>query len=277
MRTGGDAPVGGRRLRIASDVELLKFTASIGGIAFTCIVLVQMARFYGWPSLDAYLWHEVGADVWAGVSPYAVHGPGGFFYAPPWAAAFAFLVWVPVPALVGLIFAAEVASLVYLAGSWRRAGYLCWLPMVPLELVGSQWNLVMAAAILAAVRGSPSLAVAVAAAKLSPALSVRPSRRVAAVALGLVAITVPWLWLWSLWIEQLTATVGVDIAPGAVVPIPWVPRLVVAGVLFAVQRPWSRVLAAIVATPVLYWVSTVLLLALIRVPRGRARMPAEHA
>lgn len=46
--------------------------------------------------------------------------------------------------------------------------------------------------------------------------------------------------------------------------IPLWPRLVAAAVLLlVVRRPWARVLAAILATPALYWASGVLLFALL--------------
>jgi hypothetical protein len=83
------------------------------------------------------------------------------------------------------------------------------------------------------------------------------------VALVLFAITVPWLGLWIDWIAQLTRNTSSTIA-GAQMPIPLAPRLIVAtGLLIVIRRPWARGLAAIVAIPAPYWVSSILLLGLI--------------
>jgi hypothetical protein len=251
-----------------------RLVLSIGGYAFAAVVLVEMARFYGWPGDDAYIWSRAGGDLLAGRSPYAPMIPGGFYFAPPWAIAFAAISWLPVPVIAAGILALEVLALRYVAGSWLRAGWLCWLPIVPLELVGSQWNLVMAAAIAAAVRGEARPAMIMAAAKLAPALAIDPRawRRVLPVGVALVAITLPWLWLWPDWIHQLTSVWSVNLAPGAQLLIPLGPRLAVAAVLVVAGWRWTpaRGLAAIVATPALYWVSGVLFFALLP-PSGPRR------
>jgi hypothetical protein len=242
---------------------------AVAGYAFTLAVLVAMATsgLFHWPDRDAFLWHDVGADILAGRSPYTLAGPGGFFYAPPWAIGLALVAWVPVQAIAAGILALEVLALRYVAGSWTRAGWLCWLPIVPLELFGSQWNLVMAAAIAAAARGDPRGAVAMAFAKLSPALAidVRQRRQALLLAAAIGAVTLPWLWLWPEWARQLASSYGANIAPGAELTIPLLPRLVAAGALALVgtRRPWARAAAAIVATPALYWASGVLLFALL--------------
>jgi hypothetical protein len=244
---------------------------SIGGYAFTAVVLVEMARFYGWPGIDAHIWDRAGDLVRAGQSPYFYPIPTlGFRYAPPWAFLFAAVTWLPLPVVNIGINVLEVAALRYLAGSWLRVGWLCWVPLVPLELVGAQWNLVMAAAIAAAVRGAYRPAVAMATAKLSPLLAIEPRRWLRAILLlgGIILVTWPPMWLD--WTRQLLADYGTNIAPGAQLLIPFLPRLVVAIGLVALRRPWARGLAAIVATPALYWVSGVLFFALLP-PSGARR------
>jgi hypothetical protein len=127
----------------------------------------------------------------------------------------------------------------------------------------------MAAAIAAALRGDPRAALVMSAAKLSPALAIDPRawRRAVPVAILMLAMTIPWPGLWIDWGRRLVESYDSTIAPGAQLMIPFAPRLAVALALLAVRRPWARGLAAIVAVPTIYWVSFLLLLALI--PRSR--------
>ena len=216
------------------------------------------------PPGDVLIWDRVGDEVRAGISPYyAVVGSGGFYYAPPWAVLFALVSWVPVQLLSLAMIAAEVAALRYIAGSWQRFGYACLFPLVAFELASGQVNLIMAASLVAAVRGDPRAAVVMAAAKLSPVLAIRDGwRRAVPVGLVLLAVTLPVLGLWADWVRQLAGVYGHTVGNAAQIDIPFLPRLAVALVLAAYGRLWSRVLAAIVATPALYWVSSVMLLAL---------------
>jgi hypothetical protein len=226
------------------------------------------------PGGDALIWDRVGDALRAGTEVY-VRTPtlsDTFWYAPPWAVIFAAVSWLPVQVTAVAIIAAEVAALRYIAGSWLRVGYLCWLPLVAFELPSSQINLIMAAAIAAALRGEPRAAVVMAAAKLSPLLAIDPPqwRKVLPVAGILVALTLPWWFLWPAWVSHLTSSYGANLAPGATIAVPLLPRLLVAVALLAVRRPWTRGLAAIIATPSIYWVSGVLLLGLVPAPAPRA-------
>jgi len=266
--------LGRLHLKVQSDrPRRTQWAIAIGGFAFTAAVMVSFVAIGGWsfPGGDAFVWDRAGDQVRAGISPYL--GPpasGSFFYAPPWAIAFALVSWLPVPVVGVAILAAELLALRFVAGSWIRAGYIAWIPLVPLELIGSNWNLVMAAAIAAAMRGDPRAAVVMAAAKLSPILAVDPRtwRLALPIVAILVAITLPWAGLWIDWGHRMVDSYGMNIAPGAQLLVPFAPRLAVALALLAVRRPWARGLAAIVAVPTIYWVSFLLLLALLPRPRS---------
>jgi hypothetical protein len=258
--------VSGRLTRLAA------FALSAGGYVFTLGILAWgfSSGKFGMPGSDARIWDRVGDAIRSGGEVY-YRSPtlsDSFWYAPPWAVLFGALSWLPVDVLALGIIAAEIAALRYIAGSWLRVGYLCWLPLVAFELPSSQINLIMAAAIAAAIRGEPRAAVVLGAAKLSPILAIDPRqwRRALPVALVLVAVTIPWLGLWPEWIRHLMSSYGANLAPAATITIPFAPRLAVALALLAFRRPWARGLAAIIATPSIYWVSGVLFLALVNPP-----------
>lgn len=244
----------------------VRFAVSVTGYVLTLIILgwgFSSGKF-ALPAWDATVWDRVGDEVRAGLSPYYhVAGSGGFYYAPPWAVLFALVSWLPPQALAGAIALAEVAALRYVMGSWTRVGYACWIPYVAFELASGQVNLLVAASIAAAIRGHPGWALIMAAAKLSPVLAIRDRWRSAVpVAFGLVALTVPVIGLWGDWLRQMIASYGTTIAPGTQLLIPFAPRLGVALVLALRGRPWSRVVAVLIATPALYPVSILFLLAL---------------
>src|SRR3990172_4924902 len=140
----------------------VRLVLSAGGYVVTLIILVWgfSSGQFTLPSWDALVWDRAGDEVRAGVSPYyPVAGSGGFYYAPPWAVLFALVSWLPVQVTAFCIAAAEVAAMRYMAGSWTRVGYMCWLPYVAFELTSGGWNLVYAAAIASAVRGDPRAAI----------------------------------------------------------------------------------------------------------------------
>jgi hypothetical protein len=249
----------------------LPFALSVGGYLFAAFVFSWLAgegRFTLATS-DVGVWDRVGDEMRAGVSPYAQAGMGGFFYAPPWALGFALVSWLPAALVAAGIVAAEIAALRYIGGSWLRVGYLCWCPFVPMELVTVQFNLVMAAALVMAVRGHPVPAVVMGLAKLSPflAIDVRDWRRATVALVVIVAVTLPFAGLWIEWAGQLGRSYGTNIAPGSQFTIPFLPRLAIAGVLVLTRRPWARVVAAVIAVPAIYNVTLVGFLAL--VPRAR--------
>jgi hypothetical protein len=235
------------------------------------------------PGGDTLVWDRVGDDLRAGLGVYARQPvlTNSFHYAPPWAAVFAAVSWLPVDLWYVGIVALEVAAVRYLAGSWIRVGWFCWWPFVAFELPSGNFNLIMAASIVVAIRGEPRPAVLMALAKLAPALAIRP--RDWKSALGVLAIacaiTVPWPWLWTDWVEHMIAVLSWPML-GPQVPITLPVRLAAAGALVVVRRPWATALAAVVATPAFYFGSLVLLLAPIAVildPRATpGNRPAER-
>jgi hypothetical protein len=135
------------------------------------------------------------------------------------------------------------------------------MPLLPFELFSGNINLLIAGAIVAAIRGIGWPVGLVTLAKLSPILAVdRATIRSALSAILLVSlVTLPWLWLWPAWIEHGLDAVGSAIGPQ--VPVPLWLRLSLAVGLLALRRPWTRALAAVVAIPGLYYGSLVMLIA----------------
>ncbi len=165
-----------------------------------------------------------------------------------------------------IVTGAEVASLWYIAGSLKRLGWCLCLPLVAFDIPSGALNLVIAAAIAAALRGDPRAAVVMGAAKLSPLLAIdlRQWRPVVITGFVLVAVSLPWAGLWFDWVRQLVGTFGLAIGdPAARIDIPFIPRLLVAIALWATGRRWARGIAAIIATPALWWASGVMLLGLV--------------
>ena len=153
--------------------------------------------------------------------------------------------------------AANVAAIWYVAGgNWRRIGYLLWMPTIGSEMVLGNINLLMAAAIVAAVReGRTALPAALTFAKFAPVVAVDPRKwRSFAVWIALgFAITLPWYWLWPEWIGQMAR--GFSHPVGDLIPIPFLLRLPVALILVATRTRLGRALGATVAIPGLYFLS----------------------
>ena len=111
------------------------------------------------PGGDDVMYAAVGHAFWSGGDPYALDvASQPFLYSPPWAAVFGLF---PGAAAIHLaIIAGNLAALRYLAGSWLAVGYLAWFPLVPWELAWGNINLMVAAAIVAGVRGNGALPMA---------------------------------------------------------------------------------------------------------------------
>jgi hypothetical protein len=245
--------------------RLVWFALGMGGWAFAVLIWVvgfQEGRFV-FPGGEVRVFYESAGQAFrSGADPYAINSDGtAFFYAPPWAAAFAMLSWAGPAAIHAAILVADLLALRYMARGWVRAGVLCWFLLVPWEMAAGQINLIMAASIVAAVRGTAWPAALTALAKVSPVFAVaRRDWRLFAIALAAAAVlSLPRLDLWPLWIERLVW--GLSNPLGPLVPVPFVVRLPVAIVLVAWGRPWSRALGAVLATPGFYWASLVLLVA----------------
>jgi hypothetical protein len=252
----------------------LTFALSATGYLLTAGI-VSWAVLSGWAGHDASIWDRVGDEILAGVSPYhPAPFKELFFYAPPWALAFALVSWLPPVALAWIIGLLELGAARILAGSWLRLGYLGLCPLLGFELVSAQWNLVLGLSIAIAIGGDGRLAGWMALAKLSPILAVGDVRRVA-LSLGIVAlITLPWLGLWTDWATQLATVSGVSVAPFDIVPYP--VRLAAAIAIILVFRTrLARGFGAILAIPGLYWISLIAFAGLIpELQKREIRLPA---
>jgi hypothetical protein len=138
-------------------------------------------------------------------------------------------------------------------------GLLGWLPLTHDALSIGNIDFIVGAAILAGVRRvrwAGPLIVLTAAAKISPALALTRATLHGAVVTGiaLIAITVPWFYLWGDWIEMLT-----QIRDSSFATVPILPRIPLVLGLLWFRRPWSVAAAAALATPAFYFHSLVLL------------------
>jgi hypothetical protein len=249
---------------------------AFGGVAFVVIQLVVggQAGLFPIPGGDELIWDRVGDAIWTGAPIYylAPNPTDSFWYAPPLAVLFGTVSWLPLVAQHWLFTVLKVGAMRLICGSWVNAGIACWFPLVAFEFGGGNFNLLIAASIVMAVRGRPQLAVVGALAKFGPAIAIHPHdwRKALPVALIALAITVPWLHLWPEWVAHLVANLGLPLGPQ--VPIPWSIRLVAAaGLLVLTRTGWARALAATLAIPAFYWGSLVILLAplaiFLRTPR----------
>jgi hypothetical protein len=250
---------------------------SFGGVAFLLLQLFigTQAGLFPIPAGDELIWDRVGDAVWTGAPIYYVApiATDSFWYAPPLAVIFGLLSWLPIVLQHWLFTLLKIGAMRLIAGSWLGAGVACWFPLVAFEFGGGNFNLLIAASIVLAVRGRPQLAILGALAKFGPALAIHPRdwRRTLAVALVALAITLPFLHLWPEWISHLVANIGSPLGPQ--IPVPFWLRLAAAAVLLLLTRSgWSRALAATIAIPAFYWGSLVILIAplavALRTPRG---------
>ena len=253
-----------------------KVALSLGGVAFVVVQLIvgSQAGLFPIPGGDELIWDRVGDAVWTGAPIYyrAPNPTDSFWYAPPLAVVFGTISWLPVVLQHWLFTLLKIGAMRVIAGSWLGAGIACWFPLVAFEFGGGNFNLLIAASIVAAVRGAPQLAVLGALAKFGPALAIHPRdwRKVVPIAAAALVITLPWLHLWPEWISHVVANIGSPLGPQ--IPIPFWARLVAAAALLLLARSgWSRALAATLAIPAFYWGSLVILLAplaiLLRTPR----------
>ena len=179
-----------------------------GGWAFAIViwwssVTSGVLHVPSWDVRDIFL--PAGRAFLAGSNPYAdgVALPDQpFFYAPPWAALWGILAPLGSLPVHALLVVSELLALRYIAGSWLRAGAFCWFPLVPWEISYGQINLLVTAAIVAAVRGRPEPAAVLGLAKMAPVLAVSPRQwRPFLLTLGLFALLSlpnPAAWVWWL-------------------------------------------------------------------------------
>lgn len=236
------------------------------GLGLLIARIVLRVAVGGFPPHDTIAYVFAGSHLIHGEPVYA-NALGGFlafWYSPAWA-----VLWAPLsllsPYLVSVtLFAAQVLALHYVAGSWRVAFALGWLPFVRDELITGNVDLLMAATILASLPEVRGIGLAVALfvfAKFSPVLlllgcSWRQRREAAVAGFVLLAVTLPVAFLWPEWTGALeqAATGGV----GVWIPLAW--RLPLVAALLALRRPWATAAATALAVPASYEHSLVLLL-----------------
>ncbi len=240
---------------------MLRAAASLGGYAFTLVLLIEGVASGQWPF--------PGGDV---VDFYAPAGDAlrngtqvyfpGFLYGPPWAVAFGAISWIGPAAIHAVVLALDAVALWVIAGrDLRRLGYILWFPLISFELAAGQLNLLIAAAIVLAQRGRTWPLAAMTLAKVWPAVALHPKdwlpfvRAVALISL----VSLPWLHLWPEWIAALVSTASHPLGP--VIPVPFALRAVAAAGLVALRKPWSRALGAAIVSPGLYWGQLVVLIA----------------
>jgi Glycosyltransferase family 87 len=215
--------------------------------------------------------------------------PFAFLYPPIAAQLIAPLSLMPLPVFAWGIRALELLCLRYVVGSWKLAGasmILC-LPVVA-EIEAGNINLLIAAALAAAIRGDNRWLALAAVPKFAaltavPFAVVRDRRglfigaAVVGVALAASFVTVPELW--RAYVPFVLQQPSVDwqwYNVGRLVPLPL--RLIVAAVfsLIAIRRPIYMPVAVALAAPVVWFNSLSVLVAMVpaatvdRVPRASA-------
>src|SRR5207253_5673940 len=116
------------------------------------------------------------------------------------------LSWLGAAAIHAVILALDVVALWIIGGrDWRRLGWILWVPLIPFEIAAGQLNLLVAAAIIVAQRGTTWPLAAMSLAKVWPVLALPPRYwRGSLVAAAIFALSsLPWLSLWPGWIETL--------------------------------------------------------------------------
>jgi hypothetical protein len=239
--------------------------------------LVCAGQVILWSTMGAWPFHDT-ASYWLGGLHLREGAPVyglvsndpmflAFVYSPPWAVLAAPLSLLPLEVVTGVLFILQVSALRYVCGSWRNAGLVAWLPIVPRELVTGNVDLLIAGAILASIRSVPSSGYATAlfaAAKFSPAATLvlasrRQWREAIIGAVILVALTLPVLSLWPQWIAALSSA-----NRDATQLLPLVVRVPLGLALVAYRRTWSVAAGAALLTPAFYFHSLVLLIPAVR-------------
>ena len=128
------------------------------------------------PGGETHIWDRAGDTLRAGGEVYAIQPLRNetIWYAPPFVVIFAAISWLPIEVMYVAIVALEVAALRYLAGSRLAFGWACLCPFAAFELVSGNFNMLVAAAIVAAISRRAAPATIMSLAKLSPILAVHP-------------------------------------------------------------------------------------------------------
>lgn len=253
-----------RSERWRDPIRLGLILLAVLGAVLTVSRLLAWWELGGWPPHDAAAHWLAGVHLREGSQVYG-NWTGGvqyliFLWAPPWAVVFAIISVVPLEMYAAAVFVASVASLRYVAGSWVASGILAIHPIIFDNLAIGNIDLLIAAVVLATLRGlAPAGAAAalVSFAKFSPvlALSRRTVRSALVGGIAAVAITIPWAHLWPEWLAMIGA-----LRDSSFVVVPILPRVPFVLALMWLRRPWATAAAVGLATPALYFHSLVLFL-----------------
>lgn len=257
--------------------RILLGSASLIGAGLTVIALSQLFPGGLTEGSDLAAYIRAGTAIREGGPVYTTGiATGSFIYSPTWAVLFAPLSLLPGSVLQAAIMALDVLALRYVLGSWLGVGLMGLYPLTWYGLASGNIELLIAAAIVAAWKVSSVPLAVVTFAKVSPVLALDPRRirEFAIAALVLVAITLPWFGLWP---EYVRFLVDQPAVAGTVFPIPWFVRLPIALLLLIPRRPWTSALAAILAIPLWFLYTSLLLIAPLRLWLDERRAAAGTA
>jgi hypothetical protein len=256
--------LGRRWTQLAPRVQHYLPALSIAG------ALVGAGQVLGWSMRGAWPFHDA-VNIWAASDrllrgePVYTGVVGEFLvyvYAPVVAVLTTPFTLVSPEAFTLLVTIGNVLALRYIAGSWLVAGLLAWLPWTPRAIVTGNVDLMMAAVMLASLRGihgSGYASAVFAAVKFSPVLAVTRWREFALGLAFLAALSVPVLHLYPEWVATLRLSLGASTDT-----IPLLARAPFVVALLLVRRPWSIAAAAALATPAFYMHSWVLVYPAVR-------------
>jgi hypothetical protein len=258
-------------------VTVLLGAAAVVGVGATIMAVAAIFPngLTAGSDLEAYI--DAGTAIREGGPIYTTGiATGSFIYSPPWAVLFAPLSLIPGAVLQAAIMALDVLVLRYVLGSWRAVGWMGLYPLTWYALASGNVDILIAGAIVAAWKHTSFPLAVMTFAKVSPAfaLDVRRIREFAIACLILVAITIPWF---DQWLEYARFLIGQPSSAGTVVPIPWYVRLPFALLLLLPRRPWTSALAAVVAIPLWFLYTSVILIAPLRLWLDERQRGAEAA
>lgn len=231
-------------------------------------------------SVDAFAyWSTRSGDLYVG----STGGIGAYLYSPAFAQVISPITWLPWPVFNAIWTGLGCYLLWWMAGRWALLTLL-FLP-IPFEIISGNVHLLFAAAIVVGFRATPAWAI-ILLTKVTPGLGLvwflvrREWRALAWTGLSTIAVVAVSVLvaphLWADWISLLVADAGRPlVSVGWFVPIPLLPRLIVALLIVAwgglTDRYWTVPVAVTVALPVLWLNGLAILVAIIPI------VEAKHA
>ena len=248
---------------------------AVGWLVFWFVWLLQTRSTFVETDSQAYWGFDL-STLYRGVH---LGDQGAFLYSPIVAQLFAPFSLLPYPVFYALLAAANMGALVYLLGVELAALSLFLVP-VSNEIARGNIHLLLGVAIVVGMRRPAAWAV-VLLTKVTPGVgllwfAVRREWRALAVAIGTTAVLVVISLifvpdLWRAWVTMLLSNSEAT-RPNAVLQVPVLPRLLVAGTLVAIGAWWDKPaivpVAALIALPAI-WVNSLSMLVAV-VPLGRA-------